>query len=167
MLFLLLVWAMVAFFVGSADSVGEEVPRPLRQRMARAVFWPVTVWVWFTHRSVPKLTRLGAIVWLFLTSGWLLALQFDRLSTTVFIVVAEATLAFVVYCVDTMSGELQRHPFRRLVRSLLWPKAITEYLRATDSVKLIQASVTVWILLTSGWLIALMVDRIGHPLGLL
>jgi hypothetical protein len=83
----------------------------------------------------------------------------------VFIVVAEATLAFVVYCVDTMSADLRRRPLHRLVRSLLWPKALFEYLSETDSVKLVQASVTVWILLTSGWLITLIVDRVGRPLG--
>jgi hypothetical protein len=167
MMFWLLVEAVLAFIVGCADSVGEEMPRPALQRVLRALLWPLTVWVWFTHRSVPKLARLGAIVWLLLTGGWLLALQFDRLSTAVFIGVAEATLAFVVYCVDTMSAEYQHRPLRRLLRSLFWPKALTDFFRETDSVKLIQASVTVWILLTSGWLIALMVDRLGRPLGLL
>ena len=165
-MFLLLVWATLAFMVSCADTVGEEIPRPTRHRIARALFWPATIIVWFTHRSVPKLARFGAIVWLLLTGGWLLSLEWDRLPTTaVFLVVAEATMAFVVYCVDAMSPELRRRPVRRLMRSLLWFKPLTSYLRDTDSIKLIQASVTVWVLLTCGWLLSLMVERIGHPLG--
>jgi len=164
-MFLLLVWATLAFMVSCADTVGEEIPRPTRQRVARAVFWPATIIVWFTHRSVPKLARFGAIVWLLLTGGWLLALQYDRLPTVVFIVVAEATMAFVIYCVDAMSSELQRNPVRRIARGVLWMKPLVDYLRDQDSIKLVQASVTVWVLLTSGWLLGLMVDRIGQPLG--
>ena len=139
--------------------------RPL-EKLLEKVLWPATVWVWFTHRNTAKLARFGAIVWLLLTGGWLLSLEWDRLPTTaVFLVVAEATMAFVVYCVDAMSPELRRRPVRRLMRSLLWFKPLTSYLRDTDSIKLIQASVTVWVLLTCGWLLSLMVDRIGHPLG--
>jgi len=164
-MFLLLVWATLAFMVSCADTVGEEIPRPTRHRIARALFWPATIIVWFTHRSVPKLARFGAIVWLLLTGGWLLALQYDRLPTVVFIVVAEATMAFVIYCVDAMSSELQRNPARRVARSVLWMKPLVGYLRDQDSIMLVQASVTVWVLLTSGWLLGLMVDRIGHPLG--
>ena len=74
-------------------------------------------------------------------------------------------MAFVIYCVDAMSSELQRNPARRVARSVLWMKPLVGYLRDQDSIMLVQASVTVWVLLTSGWLLGLMVDRIGHPLG--
>ena len=165
MLFLLLVEALLAFIVACADGVGEDERRDPAERVVRAVLWPVTVWMWFTRRSIPKLTRFGAIVWLMLTAGWLLALQADHLSTVGFLVAAEATLAFVVYCVDAMSAELQRRPVRRVLRGVLWVKPLTEILRDKDSIKLVQASVTVWVLLTSGWLLTLLIDRVGEPLG--
>jgi hypothetical protein len=166
MIFVLVVEGLLAFIVACADGVGEERPRPPLQRVVRALLWPATIWVWFTHRSMPKLARFGAIVWLLLTGGWLLALQYDQLkSTAIFLVVAEATMAFIVYCVDAMSAELRRTPLRRLLRSLVWIKPFVDFLRDNDSIKLVQASVTVWVLLTSGWLIALMVDRLARPLG--
>lgn len=165
MKFVLFVEALLAFVVYCADGVGEEEHRDPATRVVRALVWPATVWVWFTHRSIPKLTRFGAIVWLMLTAGWLLSLQADRLPVVAFLVAAEATLAFVVYCVDAMSADLRRHPVRRALRGVLWMKPLTEILRDKDSVRLIQASVTVWVLLTSGWLISLLVDRVGQPLG--
>ncbi|MCU1449224.1 MAG: hypothetical protein JWP02_1394 [Acidimicrobiales bacterium] len=166
MRFLLFVEVFVAFIVGCADSVAEETPRPPVQRVARAVLWPATVVVWFTHRNLAKLARFGAIVWLLLTGGWLLSLEHDLLPrTAVFLGVAEATMAFVVYCVDAMSADLQHSPVRRVVRSVLWFKPLTDYLRDKESIQLVQASVTVWVLLTSGWLLSLMIDRIGQPLG--
>jgi hypothetical protein len=166
MMFLLLVEGTLAFVVGCADSVGEETPRPVLQRLLRAVCWPATLWVWFTRRTFPKLARFGAIVWLLLTGGWLLSLEHDLLPrTAIFLVVAEATMAFVVYCVDAMSAEVQHRPLRRVARSVLWIKPLIGYLRDTESIKLIQASVTVWGLLTSGWLLSLMIDRIAEPLG--
>lgn len=165
MMFLLFIEALMAFVVYCADGVGEEEGRDPVERVLRALVWPVTVWVWFTHRTIPKLTRLGAIVWLMLTAGWLLSLQSDRLPPLIFLVAAEATLAFVVYCVDAMSSELRHQPVRRALRGLLWVKPLTDILRDKDSVKLVQASVTVWVLLTSGWLVSLLVDRVGEPLG--
>jgi hypothetical protein len=166
MMFLLIVEAMLAFIVVCADSVGEERPRPPLQRVARALLWPATVWVWFTHRSVPKLARLGAIVWLLLTGGWLIALLYDVLPNVgTFLLATEATLAFVVYCVDAMSAEFRHKHVRRALRSVFWPKPLVDFLRDSDSIKLVQASVTVWILLTSGWLLALLGDRLARPLG--
>ena len=165
MLFLLLVEALLAFVVFCSDGVGEEERRTRSERALRAIFWPITIWVWFTHRSVPKLTRFGAIVWLLLTTGWLLALQYETFPRVAFFVVAHLTVAFVVYCVDAMSADLQRNPVRRALRSLLWMKPVTDILRDRDSVKLIQASVTVWVLLTTGWLVALLFDRLAQPLG--
>jgi hypothetical protein len=166
MMFLVLVEATLAFIVACADSVTEETPRSVVDRVLRAVFWPVTLWVWFTRRNLPKLARFGAIVWLLLTAGWLLSLESDRLPTmAVFLGVAEATLAFVVYCVDALSADLQHRPVRRVLRGLLWPKALVEYLRDRESIKLIQASVTVWGLLTSAWLLSLGIDRVAQPLG--
>src|SRR5438309_2780504 len=165
MWFLLLVEATAAFIVACADAVGDD-HHTVRERILRAVFWPATLWVWFTHRNLPKLARFGAIVWLLLTAGWLLSLESDRLPTmVVFLGVAEATLAFVVYCVDALSADLQHRPVRRVLRGLLWPKALVEILRDRESIKLIQASVTVWGLLTSGWLLSLGIDRVAQPLG--
>jgi hypothetical protein len=165
MSFWLLAEATLAFVVFCADSVGEDGPRPWPEHLLRAVCWPVTIWVWFTHRSLSKLARFGAIVWLGVTTGWLLSLERDRIHSWVFFAAAEATMAFVVFGVDAMSSDLHRQPIRRAFRSVLWVKSITDYLRDTDNVRLVQASVTVWVLLTSGWLLGLEADRIAQPLG--
>ena len=165
MWFLLLVEAVAAFIVACSDAVGDD-QHTVRERVLRAVLWPATLWVWFTHRNLPKLARFGAIVWLLLTAGWLLSLESDRIKTAwVFVLVAEATLAFVVYCVDAMSLDLQHHPVRRVLRGIFWPVPLLQYLRDRESIKLIQASVTVWGLLTSGWLLGLGIDRVAQPLG--
>jgi hypothetical protein len=165
MLFLLLVEAAAAFIVACSDSVGDD-HHTVRERVVRAVFWPATLWVWFTHRSLPKLARFGAIVWLLLTAGWLLALESDRITTVwIFLVVAEATLAFVVYCVDALSADLRHHRVRRVVRGIFWPVPLVQFLHEQESIQLIQASVTVWGLLTTGWLLGLGIDRVAQPLG--
>ena len=166
MLFVLLVEATLAFIVACADSVVEEGPWTRGQRVTRALCWPATLWVWFTRRNLAKLARFGAVVWLFVTAGWLLSFEHDRLHPIgLFLVVAELTMAFVVYCVDTMSGELQGRHLRRLARSVVWPPALAGYLRDRDSIKLVQATVTVWIMLTSGWLMGLELDRLAKPFG--
>jgi hypothetical protein len=166
MAFSVLVEATLSFIVFCADSVGDDTPRPVPQRLLRALCWPVTVTVWFTHRTAPKLARLGGIVWLAVTTGWLLSLERDRIRTgAVFLLVAQVTMAFVVYCVDAMSSELHGKPLRRLGRSLLWPRSVAGYLSGADSIQLVQASVAVWILLTTGWLLGLEADRIAQPLG--
>ena len=165
MWFLLLVEVAAAFIVACADAVGDD-HHTLRERVVRAVFWPATLWVWFTHRNMPKLARFGAIVWLLLTAGWLISLEADRLKAVwVFLIVAEATLAFVVYCVDALSAELNHHPVKRVARGIFWPVPMVQYLRDSESIKLIQASVTVWGLLTTGWLLGLGIDRIAQPMG--
>ncbi len=156
----------VAFVVFSADSVAEPHPRPPLERAIRSMLWPVTLSRWFTHRSMAKLARFGAIVWLLVTGGWLLSWEYDRFPGRVtFPLLAEATLAFVVYCVDAMSADLQGRLWRRLGRSLFWPAALTEYMRDDDSVPLVQATVIVWVLLTTGWLFGLELDRVAKPLG--
>jgi len=158
----------LAFIVGCADQAGDdedEARRPLPILVTRAVFWMITLTRWFTHRTVTKLGRFGAIVWFLVTSGWLLSLIHDRApSRAVFLLGAEAVMAFVVYCVDAMSADLHIHPVRRALRSLFWPKPLTGYLRDRDSIKIIQASLTVWLLLTTGWLLALEADRLARPL---
>ncbi len=165
MLFLLLVEAVAAFIVACADAVGDE-SYSVSQRVGRAVLWPATLWIWFTRRNLPKLARFGAIVWLLLTSGWLLSLESDRIRTMwIFAAVAEGTLAFVVYTVDAMSADLQHHPLLRVLRGIFWPVPAVQYLRDRESIKLIQASVTVWACLTSGWLLSLGIDRVAQPLG--
>ena len=125
----------------------------------------ITLTRWFMYRSLAKLGRFAAIVWFLVTSGWLLTLIHDRASSTgVFLAGAEGVMAFVVVCVDAMSADLRLHPIRRVLRSVLWPKALAGYMADRDSVRIIQASVTVWILLTTGWLLALEADRVARPL---
>jgi hypothetical protein len=99
------------------------------------------------------------------TMGWLLTLQYDRLATPAFFIVAQATMGFVVYCVDALSADLANKPGRRLLRSAFWLVPIVGYLRDDDSVALITASVTVWVLLITGWLLGLLADRVATPLG--
>lgn len=165
MWFLLVIEAAAAFIVACSDSVGDD-QHTVRERVLRAVFWPVTLWVFFTHREMPKLARFGSIVWLLLTAGWLLSLESDRLHHAwLFALVAEATLAFVVYCVDALSLDLQHSRVRRVLRGIFWPVAVVQILRDPESIRLVQASVTVWGLLTSGWLLSLGLDRVAQPLG--
>src|SRR4051795_7150557 len=113
MWFLLLIEVVAAFIVACSDAVGDD-HHTSRERVFRAVFWPATLWVWFTHRNLTKLARFGSIVWLLLTAGWLLSLEYDRLPGFLpFVIVGWGTLAFVVYCVDAMNAEVQHHPLRR------------------------------------------------------
>ncbi len=156
----------LAFVVFCADSIGED-RRPPLERLARAVLWMVTLTRWFTHRNVVKLGRFGAVVWFLVTTGWLLSLQYDRITAPLFFLFAEATMGFVVYCVDALSADLVNKPGRRLLRSVFWLGPIGRYLVDDDSIALITASVTVWGLLTTGWLLGLLVDRVATPLAAL
>jgi hypothetical protein len=156
-------WVTLAFVVFCADSVGEEDRRPT-ERAARAALWVVTLTRWFTHRNVTKLGRFGAVVWFLVTTGWLLTLLYDRAAPNFFLL-AELTMAFVVYCVDALSADLHNKPFRRILRSVFWVIPVTKYLSDKDSVALIAASVTIWGLLTTGWLLGLMHDRVAAPLA--
>ena len=162
-------WALVevtlAFIVFCADSVGDRPRRPVLERLVRAVLWMVTLTRWFTHRNLVKLGRFGAVVWFLVTTGWLLTLEYDRLATPAFVVFAELTMAFVVYCVDALSADLAHRRGRRLVRSILWAGPLARYLTDEDSVALVHASVTVWVLLTTGWLLGLVADRVAVPLA--
>ena len=154
----------LAFIVFCADSVGEE-ERPPIERLVRAVLWMVTLTTWFTHRNVVKLGRFGAVVWFLVTVGWLLTLQYDRMSVPVFLVLAQVTMGFVVYCVDALSADLENKPGRRLLRSVFWVGPISGYLSDEDSVALITATLTVWVLLITGWLLGLLTDRVAQPLA--
>lgn len=158
----LLVEVTLAFVVFCADSVGDE--RPMGERFARALLWMVTLPTWFTHRSTAKLGRFGAIVWFLVTSGWLLTFEYDRFPAHGFLIAAEATMGFVVYSVDALSADLHNRPGRRLLRSVLWFAPITGYLSDEDAIGLVTATVTVWVLLTTGWLLGLLTDRVAVPL---
>ena len=164
MIALVLAELTLAFVVFCADSVGDE-ERGTVERLARGVLWMVTLTRWFTHRNVVKLGRFGAVVWFLVTTGWLLTLQFDRLDLPVFLVLAEVTMGFVVYCVDALSADLENKPARRLLRSVLWPGPIARYLSDNDSVALVHATVTVWVMLITGWLLGLLTDRVATPLA--
>lgn len=158
----------LAFIVHCADQAGEDEDRPRRpvvDQVVRSLFWPITLTRWFTRQNLVKIARFAAIVWLLVTSGWLLTLIHDRAaSTAVFLGASEGAMAFVVYSVDAMSADLRLHRARRVVRSLLWPRPLAGYMRDRDSIKIIRASVTVWVLLTTGWLLALVADRVARPL---
>jgi hypothetical protein len=164
----MMVWILaevtLAFIVFCADSVGDEERGPL-ERLARALLWMVTLTRWFTHRNVAKLGRFAAVVWFLVTMGWLLTLEYDRLPTNAVLVLAAATMGFVVYCVDALSSDLENKPGRRLLRSVFWVVPLSQYFRDDDSVALIAASVTVWVLLITGWLLGLLADRVAAPLG--
>lgn len=158
----------LAFIVFCADRAGEDEERPHRPilaRVVRSVFWMVTLTRWLTYRNLTTLSRFAAIVWFLVTSGWLITMIHDRASSTaVFLAGSEGVMAFVVYCTDALSADFHAHWFRRLIRSLFWPKALTDYMGDRDSIKIIQASLTVWIMLTTGWLLALEADRVARPL---
>jgi hypothetical protein len=163
---LLLVELTLGFIVFCADSHTDARRRPC-ERLVRSVLWMITLGVWFTHRNLPKLGRFAAIVWFLVTTGWLITLEYDRTHTMpVFLLVAQVTMGFVVYCVDALSADLHGRPLHRLLRSLFWMKSITDYMRAEESIKIVHASLTVWILLTTGWLLSLESDRIVRPLGI-
>lgn len=164
MIALVLAELTLAFVVFCADSVGDE-ERGTVERLTRGALWMVTLTRWFTHRNVIKLGRFGAVVWFLVTTGWLLTLQFDRLDLPFFLVLAEVTMGFVVYCVDALSADLENKPARRLLRSILWPGPIARYLRDNDSVALVHATVTVWVMLITGWLLGLLTDRVAAPLA--
>jgi hypothetical protein len=164
---LVLLELTLAFIVLCADSLPDGARRRPWQRLLRSVFWMVTLNQWFTHRNFPKLGRFGTIVWFLVTVGWLLTLEYDRTGVrSVFFLVAEQTMAFVVYSVDATSADVQNRPVRRLLRSAFWVKALTGYMTDEDSIKIAHATLTVWLLLTTGWLISLGSDRILQPLGL-
>jgi hypothetical protein len=76
-------------------------------------------------------------------------------------------MAFVVWCVDALSADLQNKPLRRVLRSVFWVVPVARYLSDRDSVALIAASVTIWGLLTTGWLLGLMHDRVALPIAAL
>ncbi len=164
MITLVLVELTLAFIVFCADSVGDE-RRGVGERLVRAVLWMVTLTRWFTHRNLVKLGRFGAVVWFLVTTGWLLTFEYDRTDVPVFLILAEATMGFVVYCVDALSPDLENKPVRRVVRSVVWMVPIAHYLSEDDSVALIHASVTIWVLLITGWLLGLLADRVATPLG--
>ena len=162
----LLTEVTLAFVVSCADGVGDEKRRPT-ERLARALLWMVTLTNWFTHRNVAKLGRFGAVVWFLVTTGWLLTLEYDRVPMPLFLLVAQATLGFVVYCVDALSADLENKPVRRVLRSVFWVGPVAAFLSEDDSVHLVAASVTIWVLLTTGWLLGLLADRVATPLGTL
>ena len=166
MIALVLTELTLGFVVFCADSVGEDRRRPT-ERLARAVLWVVPLTTWFTHRNMTKLGRFGAVVWFLVTTGWLLTLEYDRVEGPAFLLVAQVTMGFVVYCVDALSADLANKRWRRLARSVFWMVPIGHYLRDDDGVSLFTASVTVWVLLTTGWLLGLLTDRVATPLGAL
>lgn len=154
----------LGFVVFCADSISDERRRPA-ERLTRSLLWMVTLTIWFTHRNVAKLGRFAAVVWFLVTTGWLLTLQYDRISTPLFFIVGQATMGFVVYCVDALSADLHNRPVRRFLRSVFWPLPLTGYFTDEDSVGLVTAALTVWVLLITGWLLGLLADRVAVPLG--
>ena len=156
---------VLAAVVSCADAAGDATPDGPRRALWRALLWPVTVLGWVAGRDSVRLARFAAVVWFLVTTGWLLTLLYDRAPLPLFLAGAQAVMAFVVFCVDSFSGAGAGHPARRAARAVLWPLAVVGYLRAPDSVGIAQATLTVWILLTTGWLLALAGDRLLRPLG--
>src|SRR5688500_17575750 len=75
----------LAFVVYCADRAGEDEERPHRRmpaRVVRGVFWMITLTRWLTHRNLASLGRFATIVWLLVTSGWLITMIHDRASST-------------------------------------------------------------------------------------
>lgn len=163
-LFACLVEATLGFVVFSADSAVMDRPE-LRIRLIRGGLWPVTAWHWCTHRTFAKIGRAGMHVWLLVTMGWLLSLEHDRLKpTSVFAVTGWLTMAFIVWCVDSMSNDLLGQSVRRVARALLWPKPFGEYMRDPDTPRQTTAMLLIWFFLSIGWLIALGWERFGPTL---
>jgi hypothetical protein len=160
----ILIEVTLAFVVLCADASAEEERTPA-ERLARALLWMVTLANWFTHRNVAKLGRFAAVVWFLVTTGWLITLEYDRIARPAFLIVAQLTMGFVVYCVDALSSDLENKPGRRLLRSTFWFVPLAHFLSDDDSVALVTATVTIWVLLITGWLLGLLADRVAAPLA--
>jgi hypothetical protein len=160
---LLLAEVTLAIVVLCADAVGDDVARGVPARLVRAAAWPLTLLCWFHHQAWPKLARFAAIVWFLVVVGWLLTLEQDRVAHTGrFLLLAELTMAYVVACVDAVSG--RGGVARRVVRSVVWVKPVAEYLCDDDAARLLRCTLVVWATLTTGWLLALVHDRLAPAL---
>lgn len=73
----LIIYAIFAFLVSCADDTGDE-QHSASQRIARAIFWPVTLRSWFISQN-GRLHRLLTIMWIVLIGGWFASLLSDRL----------------------------------------------------------------------------------------
>jgi hypothetical protein len=160
---ILIIEGMVGFVVFTVDTAVAE-PTRLRGRIFAAAAWPLTLVSWFSNHAeqANRLLRLAMNTWFLVTFGWLIDFEYNHLNGSGWLpVVAWATPAFVVYCIDGMAVSLYKKPVRRALRALLWFKSFAEYLCDVDSIRITRASILVWIMLTLCWLVALVVIRLG------
>lgn len=145
---------LLAFIIFCADSIDRTHSLP--NRLLRAILWPSTLYLWFTHWTVPKLLRASAIVWFITITGWLAALESDRHASWLIPI----TLAFTVWCRDQMSVSLQNSLPRRIARAICAPYTLTLYFQDEDGIKLQHSILIIWGFLTTGWMITLGLDRL-------
>jgi hypothetical protein len=157
----LVIEGTLGFIVFTVDTAVTE-QASLQGRLLRAALGPATLIDWCSNLAEkwPALVRLGMNVWFLVTFGWLIAMEVDRLNSLQPFL-AWGTSAFVVYCVDGTSVKLYKKPVRRVLRALFWPVAFAEYLCDTDTIRQIQASLIIWVLLITGWLLTLLCDHYG------
>lgn len=74
----LIIDAIMMYIVACSDINGDT--HTPGQRVARALFWPITLTSWFINQPA-KLHRLLNILWILLISGWFVSLIWDRLPT--------------------------------------------------------------------------------------
>lgn len=160
---LLVIQGTLGFVVFTASTAVHERPN-LGRRVLGAVFWPVTLYSWFSNPTeiLGRMGRFGMHVWFLVTFGWMVSFLDDR----VHVFLAWPMASFVVLCVDVMSVRLFKKPYRRALRALFWPKAFNDYLCDPDAIRELRASGVVFALLSTCWLLGLVADH-AQKLGLM
>ena len=72
----------------------------------------------------------------------------------------ELTLAFVVFCADSVDRETPRTDLQRLGRAVCGPVPLERWFTRRNTVALGRFGAVVWFLVTSGWLVSFEFDRI-------
>lgn len=72
----LFMYIALAYLVSCADDVGDDQHTP-RQRLLRAIAFPVTLNSWFRSNN-GRLHRFLTLLWIALIMGWSLSLIADR-----------------------------------------------------------------------------------------
>ena len=74
-----LIYLAMIYVVGCADDVTDHGDNyTIKQRVQRAIFWPLTLTNWFRTQNI-RLHRTLNILWTLLICGWFLSLLMDRL----------------------------------------------------------------------------------------
>lgn len=77
MIVLPIIYLAILYIVACADDCGDNC-HTTNQRIARAIFWPLTVTSWFRTQNI-RLHRLLNILWTVLIAGWFISLLADRI----------------------------------------------------------------------------------------